>query len=951
MLPASLTFAAPWLLMGLAALPIIWYLLRFTPPAPNRIVFPAARLLEGLVSKERTPARSPWWLTALRILAAALIILALAGPLYNPDASALPGGRPLLIVVDNGWASATQWSARQRIMNEALRQAESEKQTIYLATSSNISPGWRPEALSADKARTMIAAMTPAPAPTDRAALAKALEAGLANTAGLNVLWLNDGIEDGGAVQLWNALQSVAKGGAITVATNALGERALALFAYIGENRQLTAKILSAGGEPRTGVVHALNARGERLGEAAFVLRPSEREAIATLALPVDLQNQVARLEIANERSAGTVYLLDSRSLRRRVGIISGDPGEGAQPLLAPTHYIEKALSPFAEISLPGSGNIDTAVTEILQRNPSVIALADIGRLVEPVETRLRKWVERGGLLIRFAGPRMEQGTDGLMPVRLREGGRTLGGALSWSTPQKLAPFEKSSPFFGLAIPADIEINRQILADPAAIASPDSIWARLQDGTPLVTSNTLGKGRLVLFHVTGHPDWSNLPLSGVFIDMLRRTLDETTVMTDDPESAPSTDVQNTTSRAAYTGDYLPPWRTLSGFGELGAPRPDTKPIAASPAAAANIKATPGYYGQPDKARAVNLMSAASSLSPALVPTGAKIVNYTQTATLALTPWLFVAALIAFAVDAVISLIMTSGRVSGRAARLAAGSAAIVLMLTVFANNGSVAAQPAPTQPEQPVSAETLSAALKTRLAYVVTGDDSIDQVTNAGLKGLTRVLAARTAVEPAAPVGVNLETDELTVFPLLYWAVPSQSTPLPDTLLSKIDSYMKTGGMIIFDTRDYQMPLSGVRSGEFGSTVLGDMLSKLDLPRLEPATQEHVITKSFYILRSFPGRWDGGELWVEAQTNVSDSQTRRALKSDGVSSILVTSNDLAAAWALDDSNMPLYPAVPGGEEQREMAFRAGVNIVMYALTGNYKADQVHVPALLERLGH
>ena len=69
-----------------------------------------------------------------------------------------------------------------------------------------------------------------------------------------------------------------------------------------------------------------------------------------------------------------------------------------------------------------------------------------------------------------------------------------------------------------------------------------------------------------------------------------------------------------------------------------------------------------------------------------------------------------------------------------------------------------------------------------------------------------------------------------------------------------------------------------------------------------------------------------------------------------MSSIVITSNDLAAAWALDDANRPLYPAVPGGEVQREMAFRAGVNIVMYALTGNYKADQVHVPALLERLG-
>ncbi len=201
-------------------------------------------------------------------------------------------------------------------------------------------------------------------------------------------------------------------------------------------------------------------------------------------------------------------------------------------------------------------------------------------------------------------------------------------------------------------------------------------------------------------------------------------------------------------------------------------------------------------------------------------------------------------------------------------------------------------------------------------------------------------------------MGVNVVTDELSVFPLLYWPVLTSPAPLSDAVLAKIDAFMKNGGMILFDTRDSQMPLSGVRgSAGDGGTPLATLLSKLDVPRLEPVSDEHVVTKSFYLLRSFPGRWDGGELWVEAQTNISDTQTRRALKSDGVSSILVTSNDFAAAWALDDANRPQFPVVPGGEEQREMAYRVGVNIVMYALTGNYKADQVHIPALLERLGH
>jgi hypothetical protein len=142
--------------------------------------------------------------------------------------------------------------------------------------------------------------------------------------------------------------------------------------------------------------------------------------------------------------------------------------------------------------------------------------------------------------------------------------------------------------------------------------------------------------------------------------------------------------------------------------------------------------------------------------------------------------------------------------------------------------------------------------------------------------------------------------------------------------------------------------VQGAARGE--GTPLQRLLGRLDLPRLEPVPETHVMTKSFYLLRTFPGRWDGGQLWVEAEAPENSAQGKRAKRADGVSSVIITSNDLASAWATDTNGRPLYPVVPGGEGQRDYAYRTGVNIVMYALTGNYKADQVHIPALLERLG-
>jgi hypothetical protein len=105
-------------------------------------------------------------------------------------------------------------------------------------------------------------------------------------------------------------------------------------------------------------------------------------------------------------------------------------------------------------------------------------------------------------------------------------------------------------------------------------------------------------------------------------------------------------------------------------------------------------------------------------------------------------------------------------------------------------------------------------------------------------------------------------------------------------------------------------------------------------------------------LKDFPGRFTNGQLWVEAQPAENDDEeaNRPVRAGDGVSSIIITSNDLAGAWAIRPDGQSMLPLVADQPRQREFAYRAGVNIVMYTLTGNYKADQVHVPALLERLG-
>src|SRR3974377_1061280 len=110
----ALSFSSSWILAGLAALPLIWWLLRLTPPRPETVPFPPASLLLGLRAKEKTPIRSPWWLTLLRMLVAAAVIAAVAGPVIKPVTGApQTAAEPLVVAVDNGWAAASRWRARQ----------------------------------------------------------------------------------------------------------------------------------------------------------------------------------------------------------------------------------------------------------------------------------------------------------------------------------------------------------------------------------------------------------------------------------------------------------------------------------------------------------------------------------------------------------------------------------------------------------------------------------------------------------------------------------------------------------------------------------------------------------------------------------------------------------------------------------------------------------------------
>ncbi|MDD9910896.1 MAG: DUF4159 domain-containing protein [Ahrensia sp.] len=936
------TFLAPAVLIGLLALPVIWWLLRLTPPRAKQEVFPPTRLLMELPKKEETPAHSPWWLTLLRLAMAALIILALSEPVWNAQDKTLSGDGPVLIVVENGWESGADWQARSDTAAQLLEEANQSSRPVVLTMTSEGAKASL-AATDAAEATRRLAAAAPTPLRTDYAPLAGKLSE-LPQGSFETVIWLSSGLSQAGSEQFARALGGL--NAQQIFFFDGAGNDLVAASSVANNPDSLTVALRrAASASLQSGRITAFDAQGRSLSQADFAFESGQTEAQAPFDLPVELRNEVVRVAIDDADHAGAVQLLDERFRRRRVGLISGAKADQAeQPLLSPLYYISRALGPFSEVRESDSANLTESIPQLIEEGASTLVLADIGTLPDAALRSIESWIERGGMLVRFAGPRLASASDDrLVPVDLRRGDRSLGGTLTWGEAQPLAAFSVQSPFDGLTVPPDVTVSRQVLAEPS-IDLERKTWASLADGTPLVTATQRGQGWIVLFHVSADAGWSNLPLSGAFVDMLRRIVAVS-------NGAIAADRARLNSEGSNNQDdvALPPLRLLDGFGQLGQPDAQARPLLASAALTTpvSLENPPGLYGTNDAFVALNLFRGDAELTlfdTDTLPDGAVERSMTATEALNMRPWLLAAAVLLLALDCLAVLWM--GGALRRRAQLAGGAAAMALAFMMFTPQSAWAQSAA--EADAVVDFENT---LRTRLAYVQTGIGRLDEVSRKGLVGLTAFIASRTSLEPGEPVGVDIASDELVFYPLLYWPVDADS-PVPDAdAMARVDAFMKQGGSVIFDTRDQL-------SGGFGgggvtpaTQRLRDILAALDVPPLEPVPEDHVLTRAFYLLNVFPGRYLDGQLWVESSAVEEEASPDRPTRlGDGVSSIMITSNDLAGAWAVEADGAPSLPIVPPNPTQRVYAYRTGVNIVMYTLTGNYKSDQVHIPALLERLG-
>ncbi len=893
---ASLGFLYPHVLWALVLLPAFYLLIRLLPPRPQQVTFPAIKLLQDLPTRLPPPRTPPWWLLLLRLAMVFFFIVGLAQPMLRRDSVEL-GANPLVIMVDNGWQSAQNWAGMKERLTLTLQQAQSHGAEVMVVGTADKLPDTLTFTPASEALRTL-PNLAPRAWPAPTAEVAKQLAAHFSNSnATLTPLWLSDGMA---SVDDRRATIAAIEGiGRSRIFMPPLSDLPISVVSVVpGQaSYSITLERLSTAERPVSVTLYTM--------DGTFVTRASgqfDQGAASTkleMTLPKTL-NEPGYVLVDGQNNLASWWGMGTIAGLPKVGIIN--PVKNDFPLLDGAFYIEQALK-------------GVLIPQRLQPTTPPDGFDVLFVTTQPSTPEdIESWVQNGGVLVTFAGEWLAQNKNmnPLLPVELRDYPREVAGTLSWTGALKVKSANNDGPLAPMndflkaedtnnLNPDDTYVTKQLLPR-AAANSADLTWLSLSDNTPLVSGKKVGNGWQVLVHVPADASWSTVPLSGVFVELLNNLIHLKTLQSQQQET-------EATYPMAPFKLLLPDATLVPAQGGIQLTEEDTGLTPTTP---------PGLYGN-RKAPFIHQLDADVRLQNAITPSRVDglLARYYDDAEKhqSLAHIFLLLGLICAMIDSLLRLNIIHRFFLKRASVL---SAVFAIALTF--------ATPSYAQPTQTLPNGMPQGAYEIQLAYVDTGIPRLNELAENGLKGLSRILEMRTTIEPAAPAKVVPGKDDLGYYPVLYWQVLPNLSNLTEPAIKALRAYVDNGGLILVDG------LTDLGQNQAAMTLVMNKVLPFPLRALDG---DHVLNRSYYLLEGkTPGRKDG-LLWMDTAHRLPR--------------VLVGNNDWAGAWAYDDYGNAMRAVTPGGEQQRALAFRFGVNLVMYALLGDYKADQLHVDTLLKKL--
>jgi|GEM_PF-6796739 len=922
---AHLSFISPQILWCLFLLPLLWLVFKAIPPQPKMLNLPTARFLVGLETENAASDKLPWWLKLLRVILFAAIIIAAAAPYIKPHEDISIKGESLAIIFENSWAAAPHSDAQKDRALSLIALAEQQKKTILLIkTIADHEKQSRITLTTPSEARSMVEHIKLYPWKANHVSLLQDLKD---NTDKLKAAktfhWLGHGYDDG---DLQSNIAYINKLGKVDYYKPDDNDTALAIKrALNAEGRESHKSIQIDGAFNDNKKALRITAKDQFNNVLSFLtlkdIKNNSDTDISALWDGIEMQDIApSYLQAGTFKHAASVRYISANIIKQRVGIATANNtiNREESPLIQSLYYLSKAVEGKAPYNIAPIDNLITwkATLIIIPENYALSA--------NDTQT-LTDWVENGGTLLRFPpDANIKQQSKTMMPVELLDDERNIAGRLDWQDPLTLGAIPEDSPLSGIAEDKTLEIKRQILATPA-MSNTAASWALASDGTPLITAKDLGSGRIVLIHTQAKPGWSNLPLTGFFINTLHRIIDISTGarISIDRNTALSTDLEN----ASFT-----PYKVINANGDLIAP-----PNELNAQTLQNIQSKPlshslwpGIYRSKNAEIIVNLgdkINAIRTIYPQQLK--ASIKPYIKERNVNLLPY-FIALIICLILAEWLSVAILTGFTPMFKKTTAKPLSTLLLIgLSCLVFSSAALAQ-------TDEGSDEAQRANSLNLAYIKSNNPIIDSMAEKGLRYVANALEGRTALYDVKVMGVSLASDELAFYPVLYW--PFTSAALRDEEYAALNKYMNSGGMLFIDMRNGRKISQTLYNKNSELIKLGNHLS---VPLLSPLPENHVLRKSYYLLstENIAGRYRTGDIWIDLGNSASKNTPKEAQDSQYVARLLIGANDWIGLWS--DENADIY--------EREKALRFAINLIMYALTGTYKQDQVHTKAILERL--
>ena len=885
-------------LLGLIILPIIFFIIRFYPPVPKEKEYSSFFLLKDIVRQNSSKTKFPLWLLIFRLLLCLLVILFFSDP-YLTIGKQTGNYKNYTIIADNGWSIANNWKNYKNIIKEISIEAENKKKEIhfYFSLSENII---EPTILkSHNEVLEFIKKNPPLVQQTDRKNVIKILKKNNYFNSS-KVFFIFSNFDSRSIKEQTQTLKLIKENNPAIEIINPVKKITFLEKVNINKERlELTIK--------RKGiyinndfVIQIFGNSGEVLFKKKYTYNSNIDEYKITETFPIEIINQFFKIKILNENHAGAYFYLDDYTKRVSVGVIAEDESLIEKPLLSPVYYLKKSLN-------QNHTSYIASIKKILDKKISVIFLPSNKRLLKADQNRLKKWIKEGGVLVRFSDKNIIKQKDLYFDGKnYFQSLRNIAKDFSIQNKLSISSFTKNTLLSNLKVPKDLIFEKQLILD--NYESDIIVLASLEDQSPLITMKNVGYGKVILFHITSNNEWSNLPLSSLFKDIISKLL-----------------LVPKVEKNLYSEEMIIKSK-IDSFGELTNPLKNYYYVnnLIEEKKYPSFKNPAGIYENENLSIALNLSGNLSTQSFfSNIDERISIKNNYEKSIFKLKNFILILIFIMFFADMLINIILKNNILFLNFFKKSKSFSFLFVFSIILCSQNKIEAS------------ENYN---KIFLAYIKTENNILNQIALSGLTNLKDFLIERTSISPQGVKEIDIVSDKIFFYPFIYWQITKNIPNLEEKTIKKIKNYFNSGGIILFDIIYLSKSYNNVDKNTLED--IEALFSELGIEDLQQITKNHTLSKSYYLLKKFPGRFDN-KLFLVNTDNLDDN--------DGVSSVIVGLNNWVGAWAKDENNYPLYQVIPGGDRQRELSFRFGINLIMYSLTGNYKSDQVHSKSILERL--